>query len=190
MEAVGIMTSDRLRKKLRAFHFRRNESQIRLEIAALLHLPSELISFVDWHEHDRVLQQRAILLSKAESGKLPVQEREWDVAEQGHLDDALRTLANQFTDCEVYLYLMQPVDVPEVPLLRAVTLSTILGNAIETLNCPGYDVFEAIFYDLENIIHFDKSRMFCGDCHPPSIRELYTIRGVGMQAVELVTMLP
>ncbi|GIV09509.1 MAG: hypothetical protein KatS3mg019_1600 [Fimbriimonadales bacterium] len=195
-----MQLSERLRKALRAFHFRRVESQIREELAAWLECPAELLSFVDWDEHDQVLQQYSQLCQATTAGRSPKVRREWWKTEQVMLEKSLAAHAAQATNWTGYVYIPQYLiefipyrayETCEVPMLRVVRFDKIFLRATYLLNHPNYfGYFECIFSDLANAVCFDLSEAVDYQQKSVPIRlELYSITGLGLVAADWVSQL-
>jgi hypothetical protein len=195
-----VQVSERLRKALRASHFRRVESQIREELAEWLECPAELLSFVDWDEHDQVLQQYSQLCQATTAGRSPKVRREWWKTDRVMLEKSLAAHAAQATGWTGYIYvpeyLIQLIpyhgyETCEVPLLRVACFDKIFLRAIHLLDHPRYfGYFECIFSDLANAVYFDLSEVVDYQKDSVPIRlELYSISGLGLVAADWVSQL-
>jgi hypothetical protein len=195
-----VQVSERLRKALRASHFRRVESQIRGELAAWLECPAELLSFVDWDEHDRVLQQYSQLRQAATTGHCPKRRREWRKTDRVMLEKSLAAHAAQATGWTGYVYVPEYLiefipyhgyETCEVPLLRVACFDKIFLRATYLLNHPNYfGYFECIFSDLTNAVCFDLSEVVDYQQELAPVRlELYSVTGLGLVAADWVSQL-
>jgi len=193
-----VQVSPRLRHKLRVFHFERLEARIRLELADLLELPPDAIEFVDWAQHDALLERRRSIYNAAQAGRVPLLERQWEYEEGERLNESLHRLARLAAGYSGYFFMARYIAdfAPyrgytakcEAPMVRLPSISVVLANAVEILNTHPYDYFELVLDETQQIITFDLSELFDLDRLPHSWTA-YTIGGVGDTAAQWVAQL-
>ena len=192
--------SEPLRKELRAFHFRRLEQQVRRELADLLGCSAELFSFVDWEEHERVLQQYSQLQQATTIGNCPEVRREWRKSDRATLEKALSSQAVHAISWTGYLYIPQYLvdfvsyrgyNICEVPMVRVNRFDEVFLRAVRLLDYPKYlGYFDCILSDVANAVCFDLSEVV--DYQPGSVPtrlELYSVTGLGSLAADWVSRL-
>lgn len=104
-----MLQSERLRKALCQFHFRRCEAQIRRELCALLKILPEAIRFVEWDQHDLIVEQVEKYRAEARGGGYPTSGREWNIEEWNQVQEAITLLAYKMDDNPAYFYIPQYV---------------------------------------------------------------------------------
>jgi hypothetical protein len=195
-----MQVSEQLRRALRAFHFRRLELQIRHELVDQLNCSAGLISFVEWEEHDRVLQQYSLLRQATETGRYPQVSREWRKSNRAMLEKALALQAIRGIDWTGYLYIPRYLvgytpyrgyKTVEVPLVRVGRFDEVFLRATRLLDFPGcLGYFECILSDLANAVCFDLSEVVDYQQEPVPMRlEVYSVTGLGFLAVDWVSHL-
>jgi len=180
------------------FHFERLEARIRLELADLLELPPDAIEFVDWAQHDALLERRRSIYNAAQAGRVPLLERQWEYEEGERLNESLHRLARLAAGYSGYFFMARYIAdfAPyrgytakcEAPMVRLPSISVVLANAVEILNTHPYDYFELVLDETQQIITFDLSELFDLDRLPHSWTA-YTIGGVGDTAAQWVAQL-
>jgi len=192
-----VQVSERLRKALRAFHFQQWEPRIRRELAEYLDGSAESVSFVDWNEHDQVLQRYHQLWQAATVGHCPEARREWRKADRSVFENTLALRAHLAADWTGYLYVPEYLAgfasydgycTCEVPLVCVGRFDGVILRATRLLGSPKYfGCFGCILSDLSNVVWFDLSEAvdYARESVPVRV-ELYSVIGIGSVAAEWV----
>lgn len=191
-----MQQSEQLRKALRRVHFQRWEAQIRSELASLLGVLPETIEFVDWDEHDRLIQQVEAYRNETHAGHYPIAKLEWDVEERDAVQETLMALANKVGAPPAYLHIFEYVvsfvpykgwETCQVPLIRFGSARSILERGLDLMD--DIEDVEIILNEGKEIISLSRGTQCYSDAEPPVIRETYLIVGFGSLAAKWLSRL-